>query len=117
MQELDGGWFRGVPFRGSLLGGRVRQGENGDQLKGRPPSLLGAVSARLALLGGSLGAMSAPSHRLVALLRPFGAFGVHFLSLFEVSFSRVRFCLDFGPKNGAKINDFGGCLMCAKCGK
>ena len=38
---------------------------------------------------------------------PFGAFGVQFWSLFGVSCSRVRFCIDFGPQNGAKIDDLG----------
>ena len=100
MQELEV-FFGGVPFRGSVREGESpRGGEQGPGYTWAPP-LWGAVSARLALLGGSLGAIGAPSHRLVALLRlpwdPFGAFGVHFLSLFGVSFSRLHFCLDFGP--------------------
>ena len=116
-----GGLLSRVPFRRSLLEEDSPRGGEQGPASWTAPSLFGAVSAHLALLGGSLGPLVAPSHRPVALSRlpwdPFGAFGVHFLSLFGVSFSRLRFCLDFGPQNGAKIDDFQGCLMCAKCSK
>ena len=80
-----GGFLRGVPFRGSLLEEESPRGGEWGPSYQKAPSLFGAVSARLALLGDSLGPLSAPSHHPVALLRlpwdPFGAFSVHFLSL------------------------------------
>ena len=85
------------------------------------PSLFGAVSARLALLRGSLGPLSALSSRPVAHLRlpwdPFGAFGVHLLSLFGVSFWGSVFASILNPNMELTLMVWGGCLMCAKCGK
>ena len=83
--------------------------------RSKPPRLE-AVFALLGLPGVLFGALVLSvllSPRSLEAPRPrFGAFGVNFWSLFWVPRSWVRFCIDFGSKNEAKIDDFGG-VSCA----